>query len=223
MQNMLKKMLLGLTVFTIFNTGCSGSESIDEFTESIRKDTEIDFFEQEDEEEISVVYAETAHNLQLAEFLADYYGIDEENCLETRYYYNYYDLNQDGQDEVIAMVLSEELTGGSGNPVLILSQAEGEFFVLESFAWAHTPIYVRESTTNGWRDIVLNIYGKGLENGYRIYCHSADGGYQDGESVLYDDLPRDVPMVQILSNNLIDDYDRGDYLTLIPEKDSRSL
>lgn len=220
MQNLLKKILLGMTVMTIFNTGCSGPKAIDEIADGIKNDTEIDFFDLADEAEISVVYAEEAHNAALAQFLADYYGIDEESCRNTRYYYNYYDLNQDGQDEVIATVLSEELTDGSGNPVLILSGQEGEFSVLESFDWAHTPIYLRQSMTNGWCDLILNIYGKGLENGYRLYRHSAGGGYQDGESILYDDLPRDLPIVQILSNNLIDDYDRGDYLTIIPDTES---
>lgn len=220
MRNLLKKILPGLTVLTIFNTGCSGTDAIEEITDSIRNDTEIDFFDLEEQAEISIVYAEAAHHPELAEFLADYYGIDEENCRKTRYYYNYYDLNRDGQDEVIAVVLSEELTDAGGNPVLILSQQAEKFSVLESFDWVHTPVYLRQNMTNGWCDLILNIYGKGLESGYRLYAHSADGGYQDGESVLYDDLPRDLPIVQILSNNLIDDYDRGDYLTLIPGEDS---
>lgn len=163
------------------------------------------------------VFSEDTPYQELADFLCDYYQIPEEYQSETRYYYNYIDLNDDGLMEIFAAVIGEYTQNASGDPAVILSVSEtGEFAVLEAFASIRTPVTVSEQTTDGWHDIIYYAYGGDEEDGYRICHYNPDGGYQTENSEIVDE-PEPVGGMQILSNNLIDDMDQGRYLTLAPQ------
>lgn len=218
MQNKIKRLFLGMVMFLTVCAGCEGTEQMQDLADDVL-DTELIFLTDDMMGDVVVVYTEYAEEEEypeLAAFLAEYYDITEEEQKETRYYYNYYDLNEDETDEIITVVISDELTDSSGDPVLILSEENDTFVVIEAFERAHTPIMARESMTNGWHDIVLDVYGKGVEEGYLLCHYSAEGGYQEGETELLDDMPQDCTITQLLSNNLIDDMDRGDYMTIAP-------
>ena len=49
---------------------------------------------------VEVVYSEDEAYPALAAFLKEYYQIPDEYCSETRYYYNYTDLNEDGEQDI---------------------------------------------------------------------------------------------------------------------------
>lgn len=170
-----------------------------------------------DEEALVITeeYGEEMPYPELAEFLINYYQIPEEYQSETRYYYNYIDVNEDGVSEIFAFVIGDYTEVSFGDPALILT-VEGESFgVIESFEGIHTPVTIADSLTNGWHDIIYYEYGRGAEDGYRICRYNPEGGYQTELSEVVDELE---PMggTQILSNNLIDDMDQGRYLTLAP-------
>lgn len=159
-------------------------------------------------------FSEEAPYQQLADFLIAYYQIPEEYQAETRYYYNYIDLNNDGLMEIFAVVIGEYTEQNAGDPAVILSVGEtGEFVVLESFAAVRTPITISDQTTNEWRDIIYYAYGGDEEDGYRICRYDLEGGYQTELSEIVEEL-EPLSGEQILSNNLIDDMDQGRYLTL---------
>ena len=214
------------------NTNTAGNpenkgDAVAEQTESVEESTEHFSVEQELEEmflaaeednmtsSLDVVYAEEEMYPELAQFLAEYYQIPEEDWERTRYYYNYIDLNEDGTDEIFAVVLTDITKGNpGGSPALILEQDDaGAFTVLESFEEIATPVMVSSNVTNGWRDIILDCYGLKDGDGYLICRYEPGIGYQSENNELADELESE-PCTQILSNNLIDDMDQGNYLTL---------
>lgn len=185
-------------------------------------ETELEeiFVSAEDDEYVPVVeevFSEQTHYQKLAEYLIAYYQIPEEFQTETRYYYNYIDINEDGLMEIFAIVIGDYTEAKNGDPAVLLAMDEaGEFVVLESFPSVRTPITISEETTNGWRDIIYYAYGGDEDDGYRICRYNPEGGYRTELSEIVKELDP-VSGTQILSNNLIDDMDQGRYLTLIPQ------
>lgn len=152
----------------------------------------------------------------LADFLADYYSIPESDWAQTAYYYQYFDFDGDGADEIFAVLVSEKTRDGAGDPALLLEEnkQENTFAAVESFERVHTPIIVADQKTNGWHDIIFNQYGKGMESGY-LYCRYEEGvGYQHDGNQLLDEIPEELTGDALLSDNMIDDRDKGTYLTL---------
>lgn len=207
-------------------SGCQGETADSAGSEPAAGETEgmlEEFFlAAEGGEDVPVIEAEYAEETEypaLAEFLISYYGIPEEYQGETRYYYNHIDLNDDGTDELFAFVVGEYTGVSFGDPALILNEeADGSFTVLEDFEGIHTPVLISDNTKNGWHDIIYKEYGRGAEDGYRICHYDAQGGYQTEINELVEEMPS-VGGTQILSNNLIDDMDKGNYLTLAPRKE----
>lgn len=194
--------LLGLLMAVMFS-GCSGE--LMGMEDDINAPTIIE------------IYAEETEYLELAEFLAEYYQIPEEYQNETRYYYNYVDFNDDGTEEIFAVVIGAYTEVSFGDPAMILSR-EGEVFsVIESFEGIHTPVIISDNLTNGWHDIIYQEYGPGIEYGFRICRYDPDErSYQTELSELWEEM-KPIGGIQILSNNLIDDMDQGRYLTLASE------
>lgn len=186
-------------------------------------ETEEIFMSAEEDSDVPTVeevFAEAAPYPQLAEFLTAYYQIPEEYLAKTRYYYNYIDMNDDGVQEIFAVVIGDYTEAKNGNPAVIVSVDEtGAFLTLESFPSVKTPITISEHMTNGWHDIIYYAYGGDEEDGYRICRYNPEGGYKTELSEIVRDL-EPVGGTQILSNNLIDDMDHDRYLTLaLPSED----
>ncbi|MBO5070656.1 MAG: hypothetical protein J6C37_09895, partial [Roseburia sp.] len=160
-----------------------------------------------------IQYAEEEEFPELADFLASYYQIPEEYQTETRYYYNYIDLNDDGTDEIFTVIIKDYERNDESGPALILQENEGTFSVLEDFGEIMTPVTISDDVINGWHDIIFQVDGKGLETSYQICHYVADRGYQTEDNEWVDE-PVHVSGSRILSNNLIDDMDQGRYMTL---------
>lgn len=215
-----------MTIAALLLGGCgkdktenSGGQGSREETAELATELEEVYLSAEEDEYVPTViemYGEEAPYQELADFLIRYYQIPEEYQSETRYYYNYIDLNDDGVMEIFAIVIGEYTQSSSGDPAVILSVSEtGEFVVTEAFASIRTPITISEQTTNGWHDIIYYAYGGDTEDGYHICHYNPEGGYQTEMNEIVDEL-EPVGGTQILSNNLIDDMDQGRYLTLAP-------
>ena len=166
------------------------------------------------ETNFSTVYAETDRNEELADFLIQYYQIPDEACYETRYYYNLTDLNEDGKEEIIAVVVGEYTECDGGDPALILKSDEDGYHVLESFDYIRTPVYISDEMTDGWHDLIFPAHGGEEGTGFKKFHYRENIGYQNDEMEFSEDLDENFRGKKILSNNLIDDMDRGNYLTL---------
>ncbi len=167
--------------------------------------------------EVEVVYAEDAPYPALAEFLTAYYQVPEEERAETRYYYNYVDLNEDGEEEIVVVVVGEYTRVSFGDPALLLATDGESFSVLDSFEGLRTPILICEDCTDGWHDIVYQEYGLGAEDGYRhLRYDGEEKRYLTKEGELLEDM-EGLAGVRIISDNFIDDMDQGRYLSLAQE------
>ena len=206
-------LLTALLLFFVICQGCS---------EPTEKENEQDSFfdalgEGPDVPNLTIVFSETEHNPLLAAFLTEYYQIPDERLAETRYYYNYVDLNEDGKDEIAAAVIGEYTMKDGGDCVLLLEENGSDFHVIGSFAGVRTPVIISDAVENGWREIIFPVCSSVLETGYitcRYNTNVEQTGYLEQEELFSDTLPAAVTGTQILSNNLIDDMDKGIYLTL---------
>ncbi len=185
------------------------------FEESLKEQIEQEI--QKNTPQITTSYAETEEYPELAEFLISYFGIPEEYLAESRYYYNYVDLNEDGTEEILALVVGEYTTGSGGDTVLLIEKDAENFVVSDAFYMVRTPVIVSDNMTNGWHDLIFPVYGGGNDIGYSICHYSEDGTYMSESNEFVEDLDDSISGHQILSNNLIDDKDKGTYLSLAPE------
>ncbi len=166
------------------------------------------------EPSVSRIYACEEEYKELADFLAEYYRVPQEYRVETRYYYNYMDLNDDGINEIFAVIVGEHTQQDNGDPALLLAEEKnGGFTVIKALDGIRTPVFVCEQTTDGWHDFIYKVYGLGAETGYKVCRYRAGSGYEEEAGELLDEMPL-LSGTQILSNNLIDDLDQGRYLTL---------
>lgn len=217
MRNRILKNFAIMLIGTIFLGGCGKAQS--EKQENTGDTEKAECSETEikipiTDMDTETIYANENSNQELADFLIDYYQIPEEYLEETRYYYNNIDLNEDGKEETIAVVVGEYTECDGGDPALILGWNESGYYVLESFDYIRTPVYISDNMTNGWHDIVFQVHGGEEGTGYKICHYASDTGYQGELTEYVQEFPEDFCGKKILSNNFIDDMDKGNYLTL---------
>lgn len=221
-KRMRTAVCLLLTAGVWLLTGCSQNEDAQE-DGSEMEDTEISSAETDGTEETYIpvtdvdtetVYAETEPDGKLAAFLAAYYQIPDEYLPETRYYYDTLDLNSDGKDEILVVVVGEYTEQEGGDPALILSETEDSYEVLEDFPFLRTPVYVSKEKRDGWSDLIVPFHGTGDGNGYLLCHHTPEEGYQSAENEFLESFDENFCGKKILANNFIDDMDKGNYLTL---------
>ena len=126
--------------------------------------------------EIVGVYAETQPNKDLEEKMIEYLQIPNEYLDETKYYYNYVDLNSDGKEEIFTVVMGPYTSGSGGSMALYMVQDDtGEWQVQQEFTLIQTPVIVSDKATNGNKDLIVMNSGGGAEGNYVVLT------YQDGK------------------------------------------
>lgn len=185
------------------------------FEDSIKEQIEMEI--KKNTPEITIDYAEKTEYPELAEFLISYFEIPEEYLAESRYYYNYVDLNEDGTEEILALVVGEYTTASGGDTILLIEKEAERFSVADAFYMVRTPVVISDNMTNGWHDLIFPVYGGGNDIGYSICHYSETGTYMSENNEFVEELDETISGHQILSNNLIDDMDKGAYLSLAPE------
>lgn len=202
--------------------GCgekNNADTIEQTDTQTEKTLEEHFFlAEQDEQNYNVLeeYSEDDEYPELAAFLTEYYQIPEEECKETRYYYNYIDLNEDGTDEIVAVTIGDTVSDTRGDVALILRLGEnGQFEVLGAFSEIHTPVMISDELENDWHKIIFPIYGGGQESGFISAVYTEGMGYELDEESFVREEPK-VSGERILSDNLINDMDTDNYLTLVP-------
>lgn len=202
--------------------GCgekNNADTIEQTDTQTEKTLEEHFFlAEQDEQNYNVLeeYSEDDEYPELAAFLTEYYQIPEEERKETRYYYNYIDLNEDGTDEIVAVTIGDTISDTRGDVALILRPGEnGQFEVLGAFSEIHTPVMISDDLENDWHKIIFPIYGGGQESGFISAVYTEGMGYELDEESFVREEPK-VSGERILSDNLINDMDTDNYLTLVP-------
>ena len=85
---------------------------------------------------------------------------------EARYAYGRVDLNGDGTEEVLALLMGSSFCGTGGCNLLLLRTAEDGYSVINTFPISRLPIIVSDQKTAGWSDLLRPEYGEGLERSY---------------------------------------------------------
>ena len=212
----MKKTLCMVFFLTVLagTAGCgqkNTANTMEQTDTQTEKTLEEHFFSAEQDEQNYNVMEEYS-----AAFLTEYYQIPEEECKETRYYYNYTDLNEDGTDEIVAVTIGDTTSDNRGDAALILRPGEnGQFEVLGAFSQIHTPVMISEDMENDWHTIIFPIYGGGQESGFISAVYREETGYELDEESFVREEPK-VSGDRILSDNLINDMDTDNYLTIAP-------
>lgn len=137
--------------------------------------------------------AETEAHPQLEKAIAEYSGVSEEDYGNVRYYYNYVDLNGDGRNEILALVLGQDVTGIDGNMLLWLDEPEDvnvtSHSIRQVFRQVGAPIYISNHMTEGYRDLIITEKQAANGNGDRTKAVNAAnaGRTVDGEETSLDE------------------------------------
>jgi len=110
----------------------------------------------------------------------------ETGGMEARYAYGRVDLNGDGTEEVLAILMGSVFCGTGGCNLLLLKKEEAGYTVINAFPISRLPIIVSDHKTAGWADLLRPEHGGGAERSY--VKHVFDGSrYVEAER-----LPADV-------------------------------
>ncbi len=82
---------------------------------------------------------------------------------DLRYHYNTADLNGDGKADAIVFVSGNSICGTGGCQVLIFKGDGKNYALVTEMSVSHPPVFVGATKTNGWRDLVMEVYGGGIK------------------------------------------------------------
>jgi hypothetical protein len=71
------------------------------------------------------------------------------------------DLNQDGTEDALVLMGPPNWCGTGGCTLLVFEGTEDDFQLRSSTTLVQSPFIVSENETQGWRDLVLEVYGGG--------------------------------------------------------------
>lgn len=182
------------------------SEVITEEATSESNDTEVPMVELP--EGITGMKAEKTVNKQLRDLIIEYMEIPEDYFETTKYYYNYVDLNDDGQDEIFVVVSGPYTSGTGGSSALWVVESAGKLHVNQDFTLVNTPVIVSDTITNGVHELVVPYYGGGAESQYSILTCS-DGAFTrvaDGRMVK---TLEGITGKAIIANDILAEMDAG--------------
>lgn len=215
----MKKLIYGIIVGTlIFGImGCSnGANNEDVNNNAVTSESdentggELDKLSSNIENE----YSEREKNTDIEKLIIDTFEITDDVKKDTKYYYNYVDLNNDGSDEIFALVVGPNTTGNGGSSVLIAEKQNDSWNLKQTLNLINQPIIISDNLENGMKEIIVS--NSDLEEGNAPYVKLkyTDDGYQsvnEGEAISSLD---DIKGVQIISDDLTDDLQSENYLTL---------
>lgn len=222
---LMKKLIYGIIVGTlIFGImGCSNSinnkdnkESKDNnniavaYEDNENTSGELDKFNANIENE----YSEREKNTDIEKLIIDTFEITDDVKKDTKYYYNYIDLNNDGVDELFTYVIGPSTTGTGGSNVFIAEKQNNSWTVKQTLNLINQPIIISDNLENGMKEIIVsNSYVQEGTEPYVKLKYTADGYQSVNEGEAISNLD-DIKGVQIISDDLAEDLQSENYLTL---------
>lgn len=159
-------------------------------------------------------YSEREKNTDIEKLIMDTFEITDDIKKDTKYYYNYVDLNNDGSAELIAYVIGPSTTGTGGSSILIAEKQDDNWNVKQTLNLINQPIIISDNLENGMKEIIVSNYDS--EDGKEPYIklkYTADGYQSVNEGEFISNLD-DIKGVQIISDDLAEDLQSENYLTL---------
>ena len=149
---------------------------------------------------------------ELAAVIAETYQIPEEEWENTRYYYDYVDLNGDGDEEIFAVVMGMYTSGSGGDSGMIVLPYAG-MTVKQTFTLLRMPVFVSDESTGDAKDLVFLRSGGGSEPAL-VRLTSTDGVYTNPADAETIDSLEGIAGTAILCNDLMADMESSSALTL---------
>lgn len=156
-------------------------------------------------DKIKGINSETEKITELEESIKQKMNISEEFISSTRYYYNYYDLDNDNIDEVIVQVISPYTSGTSGDTVLIFKKQYDEYTLIQKFSQIKNPIIISYNKSNGWNDIITQKPESGSKKKYILMRYNGESYSTLIDSKILDDL-NDVSGIAVICDDFSKDF-----------------
>lgn len=166
-----------------------------------------------DNDNIKGILSEAVSNSELEKALIDEFDLTDEQAKETRYYYNYVDLNGDGKNEIFAEVVGPYTGESGGNSAVIFKDNNGVLEEIDDFNFVKNPVIISSNKTNGWNDIICESSGEGTTKKYVVLKYDGED-YSDVEESQTIDSIDDVSGSAIISNDMEYDIKNGKGLYL---------
>lgn len=148
---------------------------------------------------------------ELEALLIRHYGLTDEICRQTRYYYDRIDLNEDLVDEIFVILVGPQTTGNAGSMGSLILEENGELKVEKDFSQLYMPIVVSTNTQENWHDLILCV-GENDGTEHYVVLTYRDGSYAIGGQML--ETLEGIDGAAYLCNDLNEDQETGRYLML---------
>jgi hypothetical protein len=93
------------------------------------------------------------------------------------------DLNGDGRAEAFIYVTDRDRCGSGGCDLFLVSPAANGFSVVLRSTITQLPVSVLETSSNGWRDVGITVYGGGIAQPYMARLQFDGRSYPGNPSV----------------------------------------
>lgn len=158
-------------------------------------------------EGIKGIKSETAPNKELSSLIIKDMDIPEDYFETTHYSYNYVDLNDDGTEEIFAVISGPYTSGTGGSTGILVSNKAGKLHIEQDFTLINTPVIISDKKENGFHELIVPYYGN-EKSQYSVLSYK-DGAYNnvpDGRMI--DSLDK-VTGKAILANDIIKESEAG--------------
>lgn len=166
-----------------------------------------------DNDNIKGILSEAVSNSELEKALIDEFDLTDEQAKETRYYYNYVDLNGDGKNEIFAEVVGPYTSGSGGDSAAIFNDNNGILEEIDDFTLVRNPVIISSNKTNGWNDIIFESSDNGTNKKYVVLKYDGKDYSDVNESETIDSI-ENISGSAIISNNMEYDIENGNGLYL---------
>lgn len=163
---------------------------------------------------VEQIQGENAPHVPLQEAIIDYYEIPEEYWGETKYYYNYVDLDGNGTNEIFTVIMGSYVGGSGGSSALWCDEQDGTVQIRQAFTLINTPIIVADADQDHPEKRLLLQRSGGGTGTELVQLEYKEGVYNNVADAQPVDNIKDITGTAIICNDLIKDMDRDQYLTL---------
>ena len=156
-------------------------------------------------------YSETTPYPVLENEIIDELDLENMDMTQTRYYYNYVDLDGDEIDEILVQLNGEYNTTKDGDTLLIVKQEnttnddqdDDGFDIIAKYTAFVNPVIVSDNSTNGYRDLIF-MNPKSNPTTYSKITYGKDGYGKMSSATTLNNLDN-ITGVALLCNDVAND------------------
>lgn len=158
-------------------------------------------------EGIKGMKAEKIPNEELRNLIAKGMEIPEDFFETTHYFYNYIDLDEDGVNEIFAIVSGPYTSGTGGSSGIWVSNQAGKLHIIQDFTLCNSPVIISETKENGFHQLIMPYYGNDKSQ-YSVLSYQ-DGAYVNVPDGTMIDSLDGITGKAIIANDFIKESEAG--------------